>query len=260
MTGYWRSLQSEWLKRKRSLASWMIVGGGLFTPAILLAFRLSRAKALPPLYAKAGFWEALWTQAWESVAVMLLPMFVIVATSLVVQIESRNNAWKQLHASPQPLTTVFLAKLTVVLVLLAQFFVVLNAGIYVAGVLPAVLLPGVPCPASPIPWALFAARNLRYFLDSLPIVASQYLLALRFKNALVPVGAGMAIWLGSVGLLSWRYSYLLPYSHSSLDYLITAGHRVGQGLPASLQAIALLGFGAFSLVAYVGYLTARDRG
>ena len=40
---------------------------------------------------------------------------------------------------------------------------------------------------------LFLKEDALYFIDCLPIVALQYLISLRFKNFLVPVGAGAAL-------------------------------------------------------------------
>ena len=38
---------------------------------------------------------------------LLLPMGVILVTSLVAQVEVRNNAWKQVHSAPLPYATLF---------------------------------------------------------------------------------------------------------------------------------------------------------
>lgn len=100
------SFQSEWLKRKRSLASWLVVAGAFFTPAIILTARIKNHAALAPHYAADDFWQKLWNQSWESMEVFLLSIGIILATGLIAQIEYKNNTWKQLHATPQRLTTI----------------------------------------------------------------------------------------------------------------------------------------------------------
>ncbi|MEO8116768.1 MAG: hypothetical protein ABI653_03910 [Bacteroidota bacterium] len=80
-------LQSEWLKKKRSLASWIVVIGGFFTPAIIIIARLVQHNELIPIYTDAHFWELLWKNSWESMAIFLLPLGVILSTSLITQIE-----------------------------------------------------------------------------------------------------------------------------------------------------------------------------
>src|SRR5215213_2440672 len=117
------SFQAEWLKRKRSLASWLVLVGAFFTPAIILTSRIKNHAALPGLYLSEDFWRRSWNQSWESMGVFLLPIGIILATGLIAQIEYRNNTWKQLHTTPQALTTIFSAKLLVILIMLAQVFV-----------------------------------------------------------------------------------------------------------------------------------------
>src|SRR6478609_2782413 len=101
------SFQSEWLKKKRSLASWIVIIGGFFTPVIIIIARLVRHDTLIPIYSNDNFWKLLWKNSWESMAIFLLPLGVILATSLITQIEYKNNTWKQLHTVPLKLTTIF---------------------------------------------------------------------------------------------------------------------------------------------------------
>jgi hypothetical protein len=124
------SFQSEWLKKKRSLATWLVVAGAFFTPSIILLSRIKNADKLAALYASDDFWQRLWNQTWESMAVFLLPVGIILATALIVQIEYKNNAWKQLHTTPQRFATIFFAKFLVILIMLVEVFVLFNVGMY----------------------------------------------------------------------------------------------------------------------------------
>ena len=110
------SFQSEWLKKKRSLSSWLVVVGGFFTPLVIIIARLVHHEQLAVLYAKENFWNQLWKSSWESMAIFLLPIGVILATSLITQLEYKNNTWKQLHTLPMNLTTVFFSKLLLLMV------------------------------------------------------------------------------------------------------------------------------------------------
>jgi lantibiotic transport system permease protein len=213
------SLHSEWLKQRRSLAAWMVLIGAFFTPSIIVIARLLQREALPKLYASADFWPVLWRSAWESAAIFFLPMGAVLATSLIVQIEYRNNAWKQLHALPLGLATIYFSKLAIIVLMLVQFLALFNLGIWLSAALPAWLLPDVAMPAAPIPFADFLYDDLRFFLACMPIVALQYLLSLRFGNFMVPVGIGFMLWVGSLAALSSRWSALSPYAYTMLEYL-----------------------------------------
>ncbi|MEO8451507.1 MAG: ABC transporter permease [Gemmatimonadota bacterium] len=259
-TAFFRCLASERLKLRRSLASWLILAGGLFVPVIVLAARLRRPSALPALYRSPDFWEKHWTQSWESMSILILPMMVILIAALVAQLEYRNNTWKQVHTSPQPLATIFLAKLMMILVMLVQLFVVLNVGVFLSGALPALLVKNSAAFAPPIPYALFAKRNLHFFIDCLPVVALQYLLSLQFKNFMVPVGVGLALWIGSIGFLNTSFNYAFPYALTGVDFLIDGKYRTATYLPVNVQSIAVASFVAVSLVSYVLYATKKERG
>ena len=255
---YFRAVSSEWLKRRRSLTTWLIVGSAGFVPTIIFLSRFRRMDALPAIYRDARFWELLWRQAWEALALMILPLAVMLMVTLITQIEDRNNAWKQVHAAPVPLPIVFAAKLTVIVALVAAIVFLHTAAFYACGVLPAVIFPSVPAPGA-FPLRMFLRRDVDFVVDVLPIVAIQFALALRFRTFITPLAVGMAMWILSVGTISWRYNFTIPYSHAGLDYLIVEYHRVVP-LPASPRVIAAGCFVVFTLAGYFIYAARRDKG
>jgi hypothetical protein len=254
------AFQSEWLKKKRSLASWLVVIGAFFTPAIVIVARLIKHDALQPLYSADGFWTLLWRNSWESMAIFFLPMAAILATSLMTQIEFRNNAWKQVHALPLSATVLFFAKLTVILLMMVQFFVLFNVGIYVSAVVPYLLVGGTPYPNAPLPLRYFLAQDALYFIDCLPIVAAQYLLSLRFKNFLVPIGFGFLAWVGALAALSWKFGYVLPYTYSMLNYLKDNPGARGIVPNFEFHWLALAYFVLFTLAGYGLFVTKAQKG
>ena len=253
-------LRSEWLKRRRSFAGWLVLGGALFTPAIIIAVRLVNHAKLPALYANPAFWPSLWRSAWESMAMLLLPIAAILATSLVTQIEFRNNAWKQVHVLPLHPAAIYLAKLAVILVIVVQLLALFSAGIGLAATIPWLLVPGVPWPADTLSPSFVFTENLRYFVDCLPIVAAQYAIALRSRNYLVPLGVGFVAWIGALGLLQWKYAFVFPYTYAMLDYL--SGGPAGKvTLPAiGTQPYALGYFVAFAVAGYWLFATNARKG
>ena len=253
-----RSVRSEWLKRRRSLTIPLMLGSACFIPAIIFLSRFRRIDSLPELYRSPRFWDTLWVQSWEAMALMILPMAIMLTVTLITQIEDTNNAWKQVHATPQPLAIVYAAKLSVILVLVAGLILAFTAAIYVSGVLPAAIFSHVDAPAGDFPLLRFLRRDAVFFVDVLPIVALQYLLALRFRTFLTPLGIGMAVWILSVGTLGWTYKYLIPYSYGSIDYL-TVEYRRPTPMPAAPAAIAAACFVVFTLAGYVFYVRRRDR-
>ncbi|MBA3833846.1 MAG: ABC transporter permease [Chthoniobacterales bacterium] len=255
-----RAFQCEWLKKKRSLASWLVVAGSFFTPAIVIAARLVNHDGLHQMYSAAGFWKELWKNSWESTAIFFLPMGAILATSLVTQIEFKNNTWKQVHALPLSLTTIFFAKLVVVILMLIQFFVLFNVAIYLSALVPYLLVSGVPYPKGPIPLAEFLADDLLYLVDCLPLVAAQYMLSLRFRNFLIPVGVGFMIWVGALASLSWKFGFAIPYSYPMLNYLKHDGGRKAVIPPVNIHAWAIGYFVLFTAIGFCLFVTKREKG
>ncbi|SDE64251.1 hypothetical protein SAMN05216464_10871 [Mucilaginibacter pineti] len=256
MIQFVQSFESEWLKRKRSLASWLVICGAFFTPLVITVAKIVRHGALAASSRLPNYWEALWKSSWESMAIFLLPLGAILASSLITQLEFKNNTWKLLHTTPQRYGVIFLAKLSVILVMMLQFLILFNIGIYLSGVLPGLLF-GVSYPAEPIPVTYFMTENGRYFLACLPIIALQYLISLQFKNFLVPVGIGLVLWILSVAVLSWPYGHWIPYTYCSFNYL-KDGPKFTHAFP--LITFALGYFLLFTVTAYILYLQRKEKG
>ena len=255
----WRSVWSEWLKRRRSLTTWLVLGSAAFVPSIVFLSRFRRIGALPALHRAPRFWDLLWVQVWESMALMILPLAMMLMVSLITQIEDRNNAWKQVHAAPLPLPAIYLGKLIVIVFLVFQLLMLFTGAIYLIGLLPAIVVPGVDRPSQPFPLLAYVKRALEFLADALPIVAVQYMLALRFRTFVAPLAIGMALWILAVGTVSWKYNFLIPYSYAGLDYLMVEYHR-RVTLPASPRAIAGTVFFVFTLAGYAGFAWRKDKG
>lgn len=255
-----RAFRSEWLKRKRSFASTLVLGGSLFTPAVILVVRLLHPGKLAAVYAAPAFWTTLWRDAWESVAIFFLPLAAIMATSLVTHIEFRGNAWKQVHALPVHPAVVFVAKLAVVAVMMGQFLLLFNAGLFVSAIVPCLLVPGVPWPRGTF-WSLPVLReSAGYFLDCLPVIGTQYLMALRIGNVLVPIGAGFLAWVGALAAVSSKTAIWWPYAYTIIDYLKDKPKGAHLAAHAELHALALATFVLVTLAAYVAFTTNPQKG
>ena len=211
------SFQSEWLKKKHSAAAALVWLGAFLIPVILVLIRLKNFKTLAAANASTGGWDWLYKLGWQFMATFLLPLGVMLATSLITQIEYRNNTWKQALAAPQNISTLFFSKLSIILVMLLQFFILYNIGIYLAGVLPA-LFKGVPYPHAAFPYYKYLTGSAWFFIDCLPIVGLQYLISLQFRNFLVPLGVGIGLYVASMVAVQWEYGYTIPYSYSTLEF------------------------------------------
>jgi hypothetical protein len=254
-----RYVWCEWIKRRRSLGSWVVIVGATFTPAIILVARLVNARVLPDLYARDDFWQSLWKSSWESMAVFFAPMACILIPSLVTQIEYRSNGWKQVRSLPLSSFELYSGKLAIILALVVQLFALFDLAVYLSGVIPCVL-PGVPYPRGAFPLGGFLNDTGRYLLSSLPVVTAEYMLSLQFKNFLVPIGIGFMTWVGALAGLSSRYGYLIPYSYSMMDYLRTYPKSRIPVVPMPLDWLAMAYSTAFAVAGYVLFVRKSAKG
>ena len=251
--------QSEWQKQKGSLASWIVIIGGFFVPALMLIMRLYNYRTLKITYDLVDFWMQNWRNNWQYMVGFLLPTGIILATSLITQIEYKNNAWKQVHTLPLKLSTIFFAKLAVILTMVLQFFILFNIGNYLAAIIPYLLISGVPFPKEPFPFKMLLQQNAFYFIGCLPIVALQYLLALTYKNFIVPIGIGFVFWIAMLIGNEWAYAFINPYSYCLLYYM---HGNTGISLSTHIININYMAIGYFIAIltlAYILYVSKKDK-
>jgi len=244
------SVQSEWIKTKRSSASWLCIIGGFFIPLIYL-LKFSYVGNSINSY-KVEIWKLLFNQMWQNMATFLLPMGVILASSLIAQLEYKNNTWKQVHASPQSFTTIFFSKFTVIALMTLKFFLFFNIGILAAGLLPSLLFDH-KMPIQGIPITYFLRANFNYFITCLPILAIQYLISLKFNNFLVAVGIGLLGLIGSLIAMPWKYVYLIPYSYSPMTVFPVKKDF-------SIYTYAFVYFVIIMIISYILYISKKEKG
>lgn len=252
---FFQSFRSEWLKTRGSAASWLVIAGGLLIPLILLGARLYQYETLPAENLQPQVWGKIFQRAWQYMGMLLLPMGVILITSLVTQTEFRNNTWKQVHTLPQSLTTIYAAKLAVILVLMLQGFLLFNIGIYLAGAVPAIF-PGVPYPEAGFPLQKFMQVTGRYIIACLPIVAIQFLISLQFRNFLVPIGVGFGVYIASMIALNWKHGHIMPYIYSA--YTTTGRNTIVNG-HTDLLVPAAAWFAGTIILGYLLYTRKKDK-
>lgn len=252
------SIQSEWLKAKKSSSSWFVWLGALFVPFIITliqTFYPNRfgVSVLDP------FWVRLFERTWEMTAILLLPMGIVIACSLICQIEFRNNTWKQVYATPQSLSTIFFAKYFVVLMMFFKWLIIFTIAIFISAYLPSLLNGRMVFTDEVVPIKYILENAGSFYISALPIIALQYLLSMRFRNFMVPIGVGVALVICSMFLISWKYGYMFPFVYTSYKFFELSGMpRYTAGY--SIEALSLAAFALISIIHYLLYISNRERG
>lgn len=252
MNSFVNSFESEWLKKKRTASSFLIIAGGLLIPLVVIIARMDSTEGLVTANIQPHIWENLYNRNWQLMGLLLVPMGIVLATSLITQLEYRNNTWKQVFTTPQTLSTIFFAKLAVLFVMLVEFFLLFNIGIWLTGVLPGLIL-NVPYPHEIFPWKAFWIGNSKFFVDCMPILILQYGISLRIRNFLIPLGIGLGLYVASMIAVHWKYGYFVPYTYCAYEFTGKTAERVHTHFWAAGYAVVFL------VLAYLFYITRKDK-
>lgn len=256
VTSFSHSFQSEWIKKRNTASSWMILIAALFMPILVLTIRSVSFESAKQEVVSPHFWQIIHYRNWVAMGMFLLPLTVILFTSLVASIEFRNNTWKLVHTLPQYFSTVFFSKLAVVIVMLIQLLFLFNIGIYLSAIVPSLIFKDVSFPSESFPWKSYLTSSFFFFLDCLPVVALQYLLSLHFKNFLVSIGIGFGLLIISLLALNWKYGYLVPYIYLPLSFKENQNYVDSQ---VNRHSCAIIYFVILTASSYLFYIFKKDK-
>ncbi|GAB2771130.1 hypothetical protein HNQ93_000590 [Hymenobacter luteus] len=205
-----RTLAADALKLRRTAALRLTLLSGAFP--VLLAFLIFFFKGHEILKAGGTPWPRFISLAWQTAGTLLLPLFVVLLTSLVVNIETKATAWKHLYAQPVGRGAVFFSKLLLILALNAVALVLFVGLVLGAGALLGVLQPKLGFQAHAVPMEVVLRMLGRTYVATLGLLAVQYVVSLYWRSFVVPVGVGMGAVVATVALLSWEHADKIPYA------------------------------------------------
>ena len=64
----------------------------------------------------------------------------------------------------------------------------------------------------------------------------------------------------AITALSWRYVYLVPYSYGGVHFMQLQGRMRFKSNVLDIHYLALIYFAGFTLLAYLLYLTKKEKG
>ena len=209
--------RAELLKTKRTASVWLTVLGAGFIPAMLLAAYLVKPEGSIQQM-QQNPWGIHFKFGWNALSFFLFPMYIILISSLIPQIEYKNNTWKQVFAAPQSVGIIFFSKFVTIQLMLVLFFLLYNFFMIGAGVVANIIHPKYTFLHHAIGWRPLLQLNAKTFIATLGISAIQYVISLRFKNFIAPIGIGLALLVGSLIAMQvgWKHMYKLPYMHPAL--------------------------------------------
>lgn len=251
------SLIADVLKLKGTAALRLVLGLG--TLPVLIIFLVFYFRGAPLLEAGQSPWVPYLHNAWRTEATLLLPLFVVLLTSLVVQVEHRANAWKHLHTQPVMRGVLFCSKLLVLLGLSLLAQVLHAALLLLTGWLLEVLRPGLGFQHYAAPLGDVAAAVLRIYVGTAGILAVQYVASLAWRSFVGPVALGLVGTVLALTVLRLVHADLLPYGAPLLTFHTFGAEGPALVVPATLAPHEWLGLGWVALTLGLGPLWLRRR-
>lgn len=216
MQGLILSLQSEFIKTRKTLAFWSAI---LFPLVLCLLISFGfyyNAAKLIPLDAETQWFRF----AGAFIGVMgslLIPMLVIFQTFSINNIEHRAEMWKSLFSLPIPKWSIYSAKFMYAVFLNALCLTLFATFIWASGHVLNYFVPEFKFNQYDISGLLFK-MHLKLFLASTGILSIQFVLSLLWADFLKPMGIGFLLTVFGIitANLGWKYAYTIPYAHPSV--------------------------------------------
>lgn len=246
---YISSIKNELIKLKKTFAFWLSIISAISFPALFFLVYFFKYKAQIP---KTGInpWEKFMTIQIENSIPFLIPMFIVLITSLIVQIEHKSLGIKHLFTLPVPKWSIYFGKLTIVLLTIIVTYIYYYLVMLLSGTLLGFIHPELA-------FLDFLPEHLKYikilwtsFVASLGIVGIQFWLSFRNKNFIIPLGVGMLLAIVGVIVSQAPESIYFPYSFSILSVILSDKTPLVLGI-SSITIYSVICFLVTSLLGYI---------
>ena len=245
--------RAEFLKCQNTAAIWITVAGAAFIPLVNMLKCLLRPDYFVPKL-KVNPWTIFIEYNWQIAAGFLLTMYVILVTSLLVQIEYRNNAWKQVYSTPRTYSDIYFSKFLILNALVIICFVLFNLFMITCGYIISALDNQYGFLSSPIPWVVMITTSWKMYLSVLAMMAIQFAVATKFSNFVLPLGIGLGLFTLGFMIRQWEGISYYPYLYPFLVYLNNPG--LPEDTASKAQIISVI----WALLALLlGHYSARRR-
>lgn len=247
--------KTELWKCRKTAAYWITIIGAAFIPLFLMVAYIADPKEFMGDLGK-NHWDGHIKHTWQAAAALFFPFYVTLVTSLVVQIEYRNNTWKQVYASPRSYADIFFSKFIIIQLLILGCILLFNAFVIGSALIANTFRSQYQFFDTAIPWQRFWSLSGRLYVAILAMTAIQYWISLRIKNYIAPLGIALAlIIIGIIILGSDKVNYY-PYAYTAVTFFKNKGSN---GL-AIHEVYSLMGFGIVLLLAFWDTSRRKERG
>jgi len=249
-----KSIKNETLKLKSTFALWLAIISGLFIPVIFFFYYLLKHKSLVPPDG-VNPWEGFMLDQINTTATLLIPMFIVLITSLIIQVEHKSSAIKYLFSLPIPKWSIYFGKLIVsiglILFTYLLFFIAMLATGTVVGFIHDELsfLDYFPNYEKPVK-LLF-----RSFISVLGMVGVQFWMSFRVKNFIIPLGIGIVMVITGLIIYKAEESLYFPYAYSMTSLFPLSIEEIS--ITLWFPKVSILSVCYFILFSILGFLSIK---
>lgn len=242
------AIRSEVLKMKRTASLYLCLIIALIIPLMTLLLDYGSQEGIDIL--KKDPWKIYFDEASQGLYFLLLPLFIVLISTLLPQLEFRNNTWKQVFASPLPLQQVFLSKFLTIQGLILLFLVAYNGFMILSLIGINLKNPSLNLFAHRMDWDQLLLANAKTYISALAISALQFWMGLRYRNFIVPVGIGFVGWFAALIIVVEYHldGRFLPFAYP----LLVTAPRFDAMLPTILWSSAGYAF-LFLLLGWIDF-------
>jgi len=226
-----RILRSEWLKLRKSNI-WLLI---FVSPALasLVGF-VSQSEA-----GKGEEWLLLFSYMGVTHALLFLPLLTGVFAAFICRYEHGGGGWKQVLALPISRTQLFVAKLTLVVALLAVSQLLFGAGLLAIGSFKGF--------ESPVPWEILLRGLLGGLVATLPLAALQLSVSIAWASFAAPLALNVIFTLPNMLVAnSATYGPYYPWAQPMLAMLPSSEDSFG-AFNVSFETLLFVICGSFAL-------------
>mgnify|MGYP001119316610 CR=1 FL=1 len=205
MVALMRALWAEMLKMKRTVALRL----AFLAPAAVMAYAVLFSASEQS--GQHDMWIAYWRMGRIFWALLMLPLFVTLQSSLLAGIEHRNGQWKQLFAQPIPRWAIYMAKQMGVALMMGLSFVALIGFMALGGLLLRAV--GLEWAAgAAIPWGELLLPLGAAYLASWLLMAIHTWVGLRTKSFALASAVGIVMMVAGVVIISSKWGSYYPWA------------------------------------------------
>ena len=196
---FMRVLYTEWLKQRRGLLPWIVVGGPLMFAGMMWVDLYLRYSYLSGRHPNLSSWELLMQEGFMIWA-LFYPIGITLIAALVHYREYTDQGWKHLLALPVTRLSVYTAKWLLIWLLSCLAAGLLLIFMYMTGMILHF--------SEPFPLGQYIRYGINLCIAALGVVSLQHWLSSRLANPLYGMAIGFS---GSMGALFFAQSEMMRF-------------------------------------------------